>query len=374
MDFLLRCTCTVLAIGLLAGCNREMDVKIGVAAPMTGPLAQFGKDIQSGAQVAVDELNQDHFTINGRRAHFELVVADDKADPETGKQAAQTLIDAKVNAVFGDFNSGVTIPASAVYAKAGIPQMSVSTNPKYTRQGFKTTFRILADDIQQGSTIGLLISEKLKAKSVYIVDDGTPFGVGLADEVIKQLKTKNIAPPRDSINPKAVDWAAEIQKIKDSKADVVFFGGDEGVGLPLIKELRKTDTSTRFVAGDALCDQSPIKHAQGDLNANYYCTVAGVPPSWLSAGAGFTQAYTAKYGKPGAYAVPAYDGIHIFAQAMQEASSSDPAVYLPFLAKGSFDGKIQGSVEFDEKGDVKDGTVVIYQSIGGDLIEQRSVL
>jgi len=374
MNPFLSCTYAVLAIGLLTGCNRDIDVKIGLAAPMTGPLAQFGKDIQNGAQVAVEELNQDHFTINGRHAHFELVVEDDKSDPETGKQAAQTLIDAKVNAVFGDFNSGVTIPASALYAKAGLPQMSVSTNPKYTRQGFKTAFRILADDIQQGTTIGLLISEKLKAKSIYIVDDGTPFGVGLADEVTKLLKTKNITPPHDSINPKAVDWAAEVKKIKDSKADVVFFGGDEGLGLPLIKELRKNDTLIKFVAGDAICDPSTIKHAEGNLDRNFYCTIAGVPPSWLSAGAGFTQMYTAKYGAPGAYSVPAYDGIHIFAQAMQEANSSDPSVYLPFLAKGSFDGKIQGSVEFDEKGDVKDGTVVIYQSIGGQLIEQRSVL
>jgi branched-chain amino acid transport system substrate-binding protein len=374
MNLLLRGTYTVLAIGLLAGCNRQIDVKIGMAMPMTGPLAQFGKDSQNGAQVAVDELNADHFTINGRRAHFELVVADDKSDPEAGKQAAQTLIDAKVNAVFGDLNSGVTIPASAIYAKAGIPQMSVSTNPKYTRQGFKTAFRILADDILQGTTLGLLMTDKLRAKSIYIVDDGTPFGVGLAEEVTKVLKAKNIEPPHDSINAKTVDIPALIQKIKDSKAEVVFFGGDEGTGLPLIKELRKNDTTIKFVAGDALCDPSTVKHAEGNLDANFYCTIAGVPPSWLSAGAGFMQMYTTKYGAPGAYSVPAYDGIHIFAQAMQEANSTDPAVYLPFLAKGSFDGKIQGSVEFDEKGDVKEGTVVTYQAIGGQLTEQRAHL
>ncbi|HSY29077.1 MAG TPA: branched-chain amino acid ABC transporter substrate-binding protein [Burkholderiaceae bacterium] len=374
MNPLLRTTYTVLAIALLAGCSRQIDVKIGLAMPMTGPLAQFGKDSLNGAQVAVDELNNEHFTINGRRAHFELVVADDKSDPEAGKVAAQTLIDDKVNGVFGDLNSGVTIPASALYAKAGIPQMSVSTNPKYTRQGFKTAFRILADDILQGTTIGLLMTDKLHAKSIYMLDDGTPFGVGLADEVTKVLKAKNITAAHDSLNPKALDLPALLQKIKDSKADVVFFGGDEGTGLPLIKALRKDDTTIKFVAADALCDQSTIKHAAGDLDSNFYCTIAGVPPSWLSAGAGFTQVYTAKFGPPGAYSIPAYDGIHIFAQAMQEANSSDPAVYLPFLAKGSFDGKIQGSVEFDAKGDVKDGTVVIYQAIGGQLVEQRSLL
>jgi branched-chain amino acid transport system substrate-binding protein len=375
MNLLMRSAIAIGALSLLSACSRQVDVKIGVVAPMTGGLAQYGKDIAQGAQVAVDELNEDHFTINGKRAHFELVIEDDKADPTEGKAAAQRLIDAKVNAVFGHFNSGVTIPASDLYAKAGIPQLSASTNPRYTRQGLKTAFRITADDIQQGKTLGLLITDKLRGKSIYMVDDATTFGIGLAEEVDKILKSKNLTAPHDSVNPKAADYAALAQKIKDSKADIVFFGGDQGVGLPLLKELRKADTSIKFVVGDAMCDASAIKDAAGDADSNYYCTIAGVPPSWLSAGAGFITMYTKKYNTPpGTYSTLAYDGIHIFSQAMQEANSADPAVYLPVLAKGSFDGKIQGSIEFDAKGDVKDGTVVIFQSIGGKLTEQRSLL
>ena len=374
MNQLMRIAYVAMALSLLGACSRRVTVKIGVVAPMSGALAQYGKDIAHGAEIAVDELNADQFTIGKRKAHFELVIDDDKANPDEGKAAARRLIDAGVVGVFGHFNSGVSIAAAPLYAEAGIPQLSVSTNPKYTRMGLKTTFRITADDIEQGATLGRLISEKLRAKSIYMVDDRTTFGIGLVEEVDKIFNQKRIDAPRESVDPKAADYAALAKKIMEKDADVVFFGGDEAVGLPLLKALHKAGSNAKFVAGDAMCDASTIKAAEGNADSNFYCTIAGVPPSWLSAGIGFTQLYKAKFGEPGAYSTLAYDGIHVLAQAMQQANSSDPATYLPELAKGSFDGKIQGTVEFDSKGDIKDGTVVIYQSIGGQLREQRNLL
>ena len=373
MKHLIRIGCMIAALLLLGACSRQVTVKIGVVAPMTGPLAQYGKDIANGAQVAVDELNSDHFSINRKRARFELVVEDDKASPEEGKAAARRLIDAGVVAVFGHFNSGVSIAAAPLYAEAGIPQLSVSTNPKYTRMGLKTTFRITADDIQQGATLARLISEKLRARSMYVVDDRTTFGIGIADEVEHNVKIKQ-RPLRESIDGKSANYAELAQKIVAANADTVFFGGDEAVGLPLLKALRKAGSMVRFVVADAMCDASTLKGADGSANSNYYCTIAGVPPSWLSSGIGFMDMYKAKFGTPGAYSTLSYDGIHILAQAMQEAGAITPETYLPVLAKGSFSGKIQGAIEFDSKGDIKDGTVVIYQSIGGQLIEQRNLL
>jgi branched-chain amino acid transport system substrate-binding protein len=362
------------ALGLASGCSREVTVKIGVVAPMSGPLAQYGKDIAHGAEIAVDELNATDFWIGGKRGRFELVIDDDKASPEEGKRAAQRLIEAKVHGVFGHFNSGVTIAAAPLYAQAGIPQLSVSTNPKYTRMGLKTAFRITADDTEQGATLGRLVSEKLRAKSIYMADDKTTFGLGLAEEVVKIFKAKNISAPQLSIDPKGADYAALAQTIVAANPDTVFFAGDEAVGLPLLQALRKGGSKARFVAADAMCDQSTIKNAKGDADNNFYCTIAGVPPSWLAAGIGFTQMYKAKFGAPGAYSSLAYDGVHVLAQAMQQASSNEPQAYLPELAKGSFDGKIQGAVEFDNKGDVKDGEVVVFQAIGGQLTEQRSLM
>ncbi|HEX8955063.1 MAG TPA: branched-chain amino acid ABC transporter substrate-binding protein [Burkholderiaceae bacterium] len=370
----LRRVAPILVLSLLAACSRETTVKIGVAAPMSGPLAQIGKDIAQGAQTAADELNEDRFIIDGKRAHFEIMVVDDKASPDEGKVVAKQLIDAKVNGVFGHLNSGVTIPASTLYSAAGIPQISVSTNVKYTRQGLKTAFRLTADDSQQGRTLGLLVADKLRAKSIYVVDDATPFGTGLVEEINKVFATKGLTVPHDSVAPEKANYVELAQKIKDAKADVVLFAGDQKVGIPLLKEIRKNDANLRYVAADAMCDDSTVKSAGGDADSNFYCTIAGVPSSWLSAGAGFVDMYKKKYNDaPGNYSTLAYDGIHIFAQAMQEANSTDPATYLPKLAKGSFDGKIQGSVEFDSKGDIKDGTVVIFQAIGGKLVEQRAL-
>ncbi|HYD81167.1 MAG TPA: branched-chain amino acid ABC transporter substrate-binding protein [Paucimonas sp.] len=373
-----RTLLTLGALASLAACSRQVDVKIGVVAPMSGSLAQYGKDIAQGAQIAVDELNQERFVIDGKRANFQLVVEDDKADKEEGKKAAQRLVDAGVSAVFGHFNSGVSIPAAPIYAKAGIPQLSVSTNPEYTRMGLNTAFRLTADDIQQGAALGKLASEKLRAKSIFLVDDKTKFGIGLIEEVKKVLDGKGIKPPHESVDPtqaKETDYAALVQKIVDSGADLVLYAGDETAGLPLLKNLRRAVSSAKFVVADAMCDQSTIKNAEGFADNNYYCTIAGVPPSWLSTGIAFTELYKAKYnGMPGAYSTLAYDGIHVFAQAMQEAASPKPAAFLPLMKKTAFDGKVQGTVEFDSKGDIKDGTVVIFQSIGGKLTEQRGML
>lgn len=369
----------VLVTGLLGACTRTVDVKIGVVAPMSGPLAQYGKDMAQGAKVAAEELNAESFRIAGKRANFIIVTEDDKGDKETGKAAAKRLVDAGVVGVFGHFNSGVSIEAAPIYSNAKIPQLSVSTNPKYTNLGLKTTFRLTANDIYQGAALGQLISEKLKAKSVFMVDDRTMFGMGLAEEVKKKLTAASMTPQSESVDAKAADYPSLIAKIKASNADLVFFGGDEGVGLPLLKGLREAGSNAIFVAGDAMCDPAFIKAMdavlKGAADQNFFCSIAGVPPSWLAAGISFTQLYKAAHKvDPGSYATLAYTGVHVFAQAMQEAKSTEPEVYMPVLAKGQFDGKIQGMVEFDAKGDVKDGTVVIFESVKGKLTEKRNLM
>lgn len=374
MNRLTRLACMLAAVSLVTACSRQVTVKIGVAGPMSGSLAQYGNDIAHGAQVAVDELNRDLFTIDGKRARFELLVEDDKGSPEEGKAAAKRLVDAGVAAVFGHFNSGVTIAAAPLYAAANIPQMTVSTNPQYTRMGFKTTFRIAADDIQQGAALGHLIHQKLHAKTVFMIDDRTTFGVGLADEVLKALQQGKVEAARASVDEQTVDYAQLTQKIKSANPDVVFFGGDAALGLPLLKAMREAESTAKFVAGDAMCDATTIKQAAGAADRDYYCSDTGVPPSWLSAGIEFKQMYKAKYGEPGSGASMSYDGIHIFAQAMQRANSVEPKSYLPEMTKESFDGKIQGSVQFDSKGDIKDGTIVIYESVKGQLTEKRNLL
>jgi branched-chain amino acid transport system substrate-binding protein len=142
----------------------EMVVKIGHVGPTTGPQAHLGKDNENGARLAIDDANTKNIEIDGKKIKFELVAEDDQADPKQGTTVAQKLVDAKVAGVVGHLNSGTSIPASKIYSDAGIPQVSPSaTNPKLTLQGFKTTFRVMANDVQQGSVIGKAAVETLGA-------------------------------------------------------------------------------------------------------------------------------------------------------------------------------------------------------------------
>ena len=161
----------------------EMTVKIGHVGPTTGPQAHLGKDNENGARLAIDDANAKGIVIDGKKVKFELDAQDDQADPKQGTIVAQKLVDDKVAGVVGHLNSGTSIPASKLYSDAGIPQVSPSaTNPKLTLQGFKTTFRVMANDVQQGSVIGKAAVETLGAKKIAIIDDKTAYGAGLADE------------------------------------------------------------------------------------------------------------------------------------------------------------------------------------------------
>ena len=164
-------------------------VKIGHVAPLSGPIAHLGKDNENGARMAIEELNAKGVTIGGKKVKFELLAEDDAADPKQGTAAAQKLVDQKVKGVVGHLNSGTSIPASKIYSDAGIPQISPSsTNPKYTRQGYKTTFRVVADDVQLGGTLGRYAVQKLNAKAIAVIDDRTAYGQGVADEFEKAAK------------------------------------------------------------------------------------------------------------------------------------------------------------------------------------------
>src|SRR6476661_3248509 len=183
---------TVFAFANVASAQ-DMVVKIGHVAPTSGGIAHLGKDNENGARMAIDELNAKGVTIGGKKVKFELLAEDDGADPKQGTAAAQKLVDAKVNGVIGHLNSGTTIPASKIYHDAGIPQISPSaTNPKYTQQGVKIAFRVVANDGQLGGTLGRYAAEQLKAKKVAVIDDRTAYGQGVAEEFVKGAKGKGV--------------------------------------------------------------------------------------------------------------------------------------------------------------------------------------
>ena len=343
-----------------------MTVKIGSAAPLTGGIAHLGKDNENGVRLAIDEANEKGITIDGRKVTFEMMGEDDEAKPDKGPIVAQKLVDAKVAGVVGHLNSGVTIPASDVYNKAGIPMISGSaTNPKVTEQGFKTIFRTVGRDDQQGPAIASYIASNVKPKTVAVIDDATAYGEGLANEVEKTLKAAGVTVlPREKGTDKTTDWKAQLTKIKGKKPDAVFFGGMDATGGPLMKQGRELGIKAVFAFGDGACTDK-MKELAGDAAEGLLCSQAGLPVQ--AASKSFLENYKKKFNAdPILYSPFTYDAANLLIAAMQKANSADPAKYLPELAKISMNGA-SGKIEFDEKGDRKDAEMTIFTMKAGKI-------
>ena len=361
---------------LLSGSALAQDlvVKIGHVGPTSGGIAHLGKDNELGARMAIEELNAKGVTIGGRKARFELLAEDDAADPKQGTAAAQKLVDAKVNGVIGHLNSGTSIPASKIYSDAGIPQISPSaTNPRFTRQGYKTTFRVVADDVHLGGTLGKYAVQQIKGKSIAVIDDRTAYGQGVADEFEKGVKAaggKIVG--REFTNDKASDFTAILTKLKASKPDVVFFGGMDAVAGPMLRQMKQLGIDAKFMGGDGICSGELPKLAAGAMaDGQVVCAEAGgIDPKDQAAVKkmdDFKAAFKKKFNaEVQIYAPYVYDAVNVMVAAMVKAGSADPAKYLPVLAKtDGYDGVI-GKIGFDNKGDIKNGALTLYTYKGGN--------
>ena len=341
-------------------------VKIGLASPLTGPQSHIGIDIRNGTQMAIDDANAKGVEIGGKKVRLELIAEDDQADPKTATVVAQKLVDAGVVGIVGHFNSGASIPASAIYAKAGIPQISPSsTNPKYTQQGFKTTFRVVANDLQQGKVLGEFAVKNLNAKSVAIIDDRTAYGQGLADEVEKAVKASGgEVVAREFTTDKATDFAAILTNIKGKKPDVVVFSGIDPQAGPMAKQMKSLGLTAKFLGGDGWQTPNFIKLAGEDAEGAM-ASVPGLPKDQMAGGKAFLEKYKAKYNaEVELYAPFGYDIVNVFIAAMQRAGSIDPTRWLAEVGKTKLTGVI-GPIAFDDKGDIKDGPITVFVVKGG---------
>jgi branched-chain amino acid transport system substrate-binding protein len=344
---------------------QDMVVKIGHVAPTSGGIAHLGKDNENAARMAIDELNAKGVTIGGKKVKFELLAEDDAADPKQGTAAAQKLVDAKVSGVIGHLNSGTSIPASKIYSDAGIPQISPSaTNPKFTRNGYKTTFRVVADDVHLGGTLGRYSVKDLKGKSIAVIDDRTAYGQGVADEFEKGVKgAGGKIVGREFTNDKATDFTAILTSLKAKKPDVVFFGGMDAVAGPMLRQMKQLGIDAKFVGGDGICTGELPKLAAGTMgDGQVVCAEAGgVEGAAKKSMDDFYAAYKKKFNLDvQVYAPYVYDAVNVMVAAMVKAGSAEPAKYLPVLAKTEGYKGVTGTVSFDNKGDVKNGALTLY--------------
>jgi branched-chain amino acid transport system substrate-binding protein len=366
----------VLAIVLAAaGCGEKkapesgkVSVVIGSVAPLTGGIAHLGKDNENGARLAIEEANAAGIKIGGKDVVFDLISLDDQADPKVGTTVAQKLVDTKVAGVVGHLNSGVTIPASAVYngANPPIPMITGSaTNPKLTEQGFKNVFRVVGRDDQQGPAIANYLAATAKPKVAAVIDDATAYGEGLANEVEKTLKAAGVTVlARERGSDKTTDWKAVLTKVKGENPDAVFYGGMDATGGPLLRQGRELGIKAVFSFGDGACTDK-MKQLAGEASDGLLCSQAGIPPQ--AASKKFLDAYKKRFNiDPILYAPFTYDAANLLIEAMKKANSADPAKYLPELQKIDYAGAT-GRISFDAKGDRSDAEMTIFTMKTGEL-------
>lgn len=358
----------LVAAALVAGCGDKPQqngdsrvVLIGEVSPLTGPQAHLGKDNENGARLALDEINAAGLALGGKKVVLELRSEDDAADPKTATTVAQKLVDEGVAGIIGHLNSGATIPASKIYSDNGIPQISPSaTAVAYTSAGFKTAYRVMTNDAQQGIVLGNYAVKALGAKKIAIVDDRTAYGQGLADEVEKAAKAAGgDVVAREYTSDRSTDFTAILTSIKGKAPDLVFFGGMDPQGAPMIRQMRQLGMQAKFLGGDGVQTPKLIElagaDAEGALASN-----PGLPLDAMPGGSAFKAKFEAKYGKIQNYSPYAYDAMYVLIDAMKRADSSDPAAYLAELSSTDFQG-VTGRIRFDAKGDLAGGAVTLYR-------------
>jgi branched-chain amino acid transport system substrate-binding protein len=344
-------------------------IKIGHVAPLTGGIAHLGKDNENGARMAIEEINAaGGLKVGDTTIKLELVPEDDKADPKEGTIAAQKIVDSGAVAVVGHLNSGTSIPASKIYADASVAQISPSaTNPKLTEQGFKTTFRVVANDNQQGGVLANYASDQLKAKTIAIIDDRTAYGQGLADVVERVAKEKGIkVVAREFTNDKATDFNAILTKVRGAKPDVVMYGGMDATAGPMAKQMKQLGIKSTLLAGDGVCSPEFIKLA-GDAAGVLHCSMAGEAVEKMPKGADFVANFKKRFNADvQVYSPYSYDAVYVIADAIKRAGKADRASITAAMPATNYPG-LTGQIAFDEKGDIKGGAISMFKVVDGKM-------
>jgi branched-chain amino acid transport system substrate-binding protein len=359
---------TLASLGILSGCdNTPATIKIGVAQPMSGNLAALGQDLHNGVKLAVAEINKEGFRIKGKPVTIEIVAVDDRADAAAGKEAAQQLVDAGVVAVIGHLNSGVSIEAAPIYGARNIPQLAISTNPKFTQLGLSTTFRLVANDNLQARAIGSFAAKQLNAAKFAVVDDGTPYGKGLGDGASKELEAaKKEIVIRQSFDDKTTAFDELAAKIKAGSVEVIVSTLNDFQILALLEALKKIEyTSVIILGGDTIKTTTMLKGI--GMVKGLYSTSPILDAKEFVSGPQFLEKYRAAFKVEPAYGGHyTYDAMYVLAGAMRRAESADPKKISETLRILDGYAPVTGSMKWDATGEQRYGVVGVYSARAGN--------
>ena len=338
------------------------DILVGVAGPITGPNAAFGAQLQKGAEQAAADINAAG-GINGEM--IKIVLGDDVSDPKQGISVANKFVADGVKFVIGHFNSGVSIPASEVYAENGVFQITpASTNPNYTERGLWNTFRTCGRDDQQGGVAGGYIAANFKDGKVAVVHDKTPYGQGLADETKKAMNAAGTTEVMyEGVNIGDKDFSALISKMKEAGVTVVYWGGLHTEFGLIERQSAEQGLKATFMSGDGIVSNE-LASIAGDAVAGTLMTFSPDPRA-DPANKELIEKFRSAGFEPEAYTLYSYASMQVIAGAAAAAGNNDPEA-VAAAAKANQFPTVLGELGFDEKGDAKLPGYVIYEWKKGD--------
>ncbi len=348
----------VLAAGLaFSGAAHAADFKMGVAGPITGPNAAFGAQLQMGTQMAVDDLNAKGGILGNK---ITLDVGDDVSDPKQGVSVANKFVGDGVKYVVGHFNSGVTIPASDVYLENNIVVITpAATNPTLTDKGKWDVFRTCGRDDQQGAVAADYIAKNFKGKKIAILHDKTTYGKGLADATMGDLAKMGVKPALyEGVNAGEKDYSAVVSKIKQSGADVVYWGGLHPEGGLIRRQMTDQGIKAPMMSGDGITDNEFASIA--GPGAEGTLMTFGPDPRKNASAAAVVKEFAAKNFDPQAYTLYSYAAVQVMAQAAEAAKSIDPHKMADSMHSGMAFHTVIGDLSFDKKGDLTKAGYVMY--------------
>ncbi|MBN9033358.1 MAG: branched chain amino acid ABC transporter substrate-binding protein [Rhizobiales bacterium 63-7] len=334
------------------------DILIGVGGPLTGPNAAFGAQLQKGAEQAAADINAAG-GINGEQ--IKIVLGDDVSDPKQGVSVANKFVADGVKFVIGHFNSGVSIPASEVYAENGILQITpASTNPVFTERGLWNTFRTCGRDDQQGAVAGGYIAQHFKDAKIAVLHDKTTYGQGLADETKKAMNAAGVTEAiYEGVTAGDKDFSALVAKMKEAGVSLVYWGGLHTEAGLIMRQMKDQGLNAVMMSGDGIVSNE-LASIAGDAVDGTLMTFAPDPRK-NPAAKDLVEKFRKAGFEPEAYTLYSYAGVQVIAEAAKAASTTDAtAVADAIKAKGPFKTAI-GDLGFDAKGDITRPDYVMYK-------------
>ena len=350
-----------------AGCTKEAEpIKIGVQGPMTGEWAAEGEGFRRAVTLVADQINEQGGLLDGRPV--EILVEDDRGDPDVARRAAQRLIEEGVIAVIGGYNSDAVAAAMEIYAAEDILHLAPSATATHlTQKGYDTFFRLCFPDARQGVFAAEFMLETLGVDQVAIAHDGSDYSLGLAEVARDSVAAQGgDVVMFERISPGQRDFNDLLSELKDSQAEILFFSGYYPDAALIVRQLRNDPAlrDVEFMGGDAVYNPELISIASGTSAVGAMVTTMPLPEDIdTPAAVAFKQAYREAYGSPPrtVWSLLAADGLKLIAQGIEETGTTESsalAVHLQSVKNyQGVGGPIQG---FDAQGERLGSPLTVY--------------